>query len=181
MPDNITPHNSTPFLNGWRIAGWGAALALLCLPAIAMQFSAEVDWTPFDFGFAAILLLALGIGIELAARIRERRRALAAGFMALAGFATVWINAAVGIIGHEANPLNLAFPVIVLGVATIAAVTRFRRDVMLALGAAAMLAVVGTGLAAELTGRPDWGPVLFVAGLWTAPTALCWLARPSAA
>jgi hypothetical protein len=35
------------------------ALIVLCIPALAMLFTNEVSWGPFDFVIAAILLLAL--------------------------------------------------------------------------------------------------------------------------
>jgi len=35
------------------------ALIVLCVPALAMLFTNEVSWGPFDFVIAAILLLAL--------------------------------------------------------------------------------------------------------------------------
>lgn len=47
-----------PLVNGWRIAGWGSLLALLMLPALAMQITDEV--TAGDFVFAAILLGFVG-------------------------------------------------------------------------------------------------------------------------
>ena len=32
-----------------RITGWAFAAVLLLLPAIAMQFTSEIDWSPSDF------------------------------------------------------------------------------------------------------------------------------------
>jgi hypothetical protein len=57
-----------PLLNGWRIAGWGSLLALLMLPALAMQITGEVNWTAGDFVFAAVLLGFVGTMVELAVR-----------------------------------------------------------------------------------------------------------------
>ena len=84
--------------NGWRVAGWGAALALLALPAVAMQFSDEVLWGPGDFIVVGGLLAMLGGGIELAVRAitTQRGRLLAiAGLFVV--FLLVWAELAVGI------------------------------------------------------------------------------------
>ena len=71
--------------NGWRLAGWGALAALLCLPAVAMQLTGEVDWTASDFVFAAVLLTALGTGVEVALRVgRSARHKVAIALAALA-------------------------------------------------------------------------------------------------
>ena len=40
----------------WRVALWGSFLAILIAPLVAMQFTGEVHWTPFDFAVAAVLL-----------------------------------------------------------------------------------------------------------------------------
>ena len=41
---------------------------ILLIPLIAMQFTNEVKWTPFDFVIAGSLLLGTGLGIELVIR-----------------------------------------------------------------------------------------------------------------
>ena len=63
------PSSQSHFFNGWRIAGWSAALALLLLPAIAMRFTDEVNWTALDFVFAGVLIFSLGMGLEIAVRV----------------------------------------------------------------------------------------------------------------
>ena len=40
----------------WRVALWGSVVAILIAPLVAMQFTGEVHWTPFDFAVAAALL-----------------------------------------------------------------------------------------------------------------------------
>lgn len=101
-------------VDGWRIAGWGFAAALIVTPAVAMQFTSEVKWTALDFVFAAVMIGGTGLLIELAVR-RSRNWAYRGGAaLALAAaFLLVWINAAVGIVGGEDNPANLVFPAIV--------------------------------------------------------------------
>lgn len=82
----------------WRRWMWGALLALLLLPAIAMPFSAEVNWGVEDFAAAALMLGALGAGTEMASRIAVRpvwRMAMGAAVIAI--IALIWAQAAVGI------------------------------------------------------------------------------------
>lgn len=77
---------------------WGLIAALLVLPAVAMQFTREVNWGPEDFAAAAVLLGGTGMALELAARVLvdPGKRALAAlvivGVLLLA-----WAELAVGI------------------------------------------------------------------------------------
>lgn len=97
-------------VNPWRLAGWGTAVALILLPLIAMRFTDEVEWTAFDFGFAVLLIGSVGIASELVARMAGNaayRTGVAVAL--LTGFLIVWSNLAVGIIGDEDNPANLAF------------------------------------------------------------------------
>ena len=60
---------------------------ILLLPLVAMQFSEEVDWGVFDFGFAAVLLGGTGFLLELAARtpgkLGYRAAAVAIGLAAI--------------------------------------------------------------------------------------------------
>jgi hypothetical protein len=101
-------------VNGWRIAGWGFAAALIVTPAVAMQFTSEVKWTLFDFAFAAVMIGGTGLLIELAVRTSRNLAYRAGAALALlTAFLLVWINAAVGIIGSEDNPANIVFPAIV--------------------------------------------------------------------
>jgi hypothetical protein len=92
------------------VAGWGTAAGLIALPLVAMQFTAEVIWTLSDFLFAAVLIGSVGIAFEVVVRMTGNRTYRAAVALALAtGFLLVWSNLAVGIIGDEGNPANLAF------------------------------------------------------------------------
>lgn len=83
---------------GTRRLLWAGIAALLALPAIAMQFTAEVNWGPEDFAAAAILLGGTGLALEVAARVlaTPRKRALAA-MVIVAGLLLVWAELAVGI------------------------------------------------------------------------------------
>lgn len=82
----------------WRTMLWGIVAALLAVPAIAMQFTGEVNWGPGDFVVAAGLLGMTGLALELAARARLSRAAklLAAGGIVLA-LLVVWAELAVGL------------------------------------------------------------------------------------
>ncbi len=84
--------------NPWRWVMWGAIGALLLLPLIAMQFTREVAWTPFDFAAAAALLVGGGLAYEIAARKASRRRSrLLLGGLILGAVLLIWAEGAVGV------------------------------------------------------------------------------------
>lgn len=98
------------FWNRWRIAGWGFAASLLILPAVAMNFTAEVNWTVSDFLIMGMMIGCVGLGIELVVRAtRNNSYRGGAAVALLTGFLVTWANGAVGIIGNEGNPANLMF------------------------------------------------------------------------
>lgn len=167
MNDLSSPR--APLLNGWRIAGWGSLLALLMLPALAMQMTGEVNWTTGDFVFAAILLGFVGTVVELASRFARpgapRIGYLIAGFTA---FLTFWSNAAVGIIGDE-DSVNIFFFLMVAGAILAAMAVRFRPGAMQWI--AALLAigqyVVGIAALRMMPGHAvEWGFLTVFALLW---------------
>lgn len=120
-----------PKRNLWRIIGWCGAAALVMLPAVAMQFTSEVNWTPGDFGFAAMLLGAFGLGVELAVRKSpDRFYRAGAAFALLSAFLVVWANGAVGMIGNEDNPINLLFLGVILIALIGSLVSRFGKEGM---------------------------------------------------
>ena len=84
--------------SAWRWLMWGGAVALLALPAVAMQFTAEVDWGPEDFLVFGTMLLVACVACELAVRLIASRagRLLAVAAIGLA-FLLVWAELAVGI------------------------------------------------------------------------------------
>ena len=161
---------------GWRIAGWGALLALLCLPAIAMQFSSKIDWTTGDFVFAAILLGALGLGVEMAFRVgRTRPHRIGLMVASFAGFFTIWSNLAVGIIGDEDALVNLGFMVLVAGALVGSFLVWFRSRPMTWIMAFLAVGQYALGLYASAT-MPghgvEWGVLTFFAVLWSAAAVL---------
>lgn len=79
---------------------WAGALALLALPALAMPFTAEVNWGPEDFAIGGALLLGTAFVLDriLGSRWSRRTMALAAGAAVLA-LLLVWAELAVGLVG----------------------------------------------------------------------------------
>ena len=78
----------------------GVAGALLLVPYLAMQFTSEVDWSPFDFVAMGILLLATGLLCELVLRKISKARNRLILCMAIVGlFLVIWAELAVGIFG----------------------------------------------------------------------------------
>ena len=55
--------------NIMRIVGWAAVPVLLLIPAIAMQFTSEVDSNAFDFIFAAAVIIGAGASLEIVAQV----------------------------------------------------------------------------------------------------------------
>lgn len=94
-------------------------LLLLLIPLAAMQFTAEVNWSIFDFIFAWVLLVGSGMAYKLISRkIDKFQYRVAVGLAVAAALLIVWINGAVGIIGNEDHPANLMyFGVIITGIA----------------------------------------------------------------
>jgi hypothetical protein len=76
-----------------------ASCALLLVPAVAMQFTDEVNWGPGDFAAATALLFAAGAGCVIVARLpRPRAQRIAIGLAIVAGAALVWAELAVGLL-----------------------------------------------------------------------------------
>jgi len=142
----------------WRLLLWSMPAGLLLLPAVAMQFSDEVDWNAFDFIFAAILFGSVGLIVELTVRSSPSIAFRAAVFVALAAaFLIIWVNGAVGIIGDEDNPANLMFGA-VLAVALLGSIASLFRAPGMAMTMFAAAAVeIGVGLVA-LAGDMASGP-----------------------
>jgi hypothetical protein len=140
----------------WRITGWGLAASLLLLPAVAMRFTPEVNWTAFDFVFAAALIGGVGVAFEVAVRMTRSVPYRSGVAVALAAaFLLVWVNGAVGMIGSEDNPFNLLFlGVIALALAgAIAARFRAAGTARAMIAAAVAQGAIGVaGMAADLRG-----------------------------
>lgn len=99
-----------PVFNGWRIAGWGIAAALLLLPLVAMQFTTDVEWTGNDFLIMGTMIGSIGLAFEFLVRKSNRLAyRVAAGVTLMTTFLLIWINLAAGVIGSENNPANLMY------------------------------------------------------------------------
>lgn len=166
----------------WRVAGWGLLAGLLAMPAVAMRFTAEVNWTALDFLTAAVLFGLLGLGVEFGARRAGGVLArLGMGVAVLTAFLLVWVNLAVGIIGSERNDANLLFAGVLAAATGGALLARFRpagmARAMLATAAAQTL-VGAAALALQLgTDGPGWprdviGATVIFDGLWLLAAAL---------
>lgn len=74
-------------------------LLVLLVPLVAMQFSAEVNWTIADFLVAGVLLMGTGLLVQLIAQqsIRLAYKVAASG-LAVAVLLFVWAELAVGLL-----------------------------------------------------------------------------------
>jgi hypothetical protein len=154
--------------NPFRIAGWGAAAALLLLPLVAMQFTREVNWTLSDFVFAGLLIGGIGGGLELALRIsRNTAYRIAAALGLGVSFLVVWSNGAVGIIGNENDPINLVFfGILAVGLAG-ALIARFRPEGMaLTLATMALLMLAMAVYVLATNPNREAAIIAVFAGLW---------------
>jgi len=126
MASNMTGGNERP-RNPWRLAVWGTAALLLLLPLVAMQFTNQVQWAGTDFIVMGTMLWVACSAYELAVRLsRNSGYRLAFGIAIVAGFLTVWVNLAVGMIGNEDNPFNLLFGGVLAIAASGALLAQFR-------------------------------------------------------
>lgn len=153
----------------WGAVVWGGAAALLLLPLVAMQFSPEVDWSLADFVmFGGMLLVACG-SYELATRLSRHTAYRAAAAVALAtGFALVWVNLAVGIIGSEGHPANVVYAGVLAVAIAGALLARLRPAGMAS-------ALDATALAQALASAVAWAAGETVAALFSLLFALPWL------
>ncbi|WP_300974088.1 hypothetical protein [Sphingomonas sp. LHG3406-1] len=118
----VTGKPRRPFLNPWRIFGWGLVATLLSLPAI-LRF----PWTPGDFIAMGIMLGTVGLAIEfLVRRSGNAFVRLGAVVGVVTCFLTIWVNLAVGMIGNEDDAYNQLFLIPILVFIGGAFVTRFR-------------------------------------------------------
>lgn len=167
--------------NRLRPLVWGGATLLLMLPAVAMRFTAEVDWDVRDFLVMGVMLgVACGL-YEFAAWLSGSPvYRLAFGIAVVTGFLTVWVNLAVGMLGSEGNPINLMFGGVLLVAATGSLLARFRADGMaramgVTAGTQVLAAAIGLalGVSGDAGGSP--GPVSYREAFLTACFALPWL------
>lgn len=134
-------HFPRPSLRLLRIIGWTGAGLILLLPLIAMRFTDQVNWTAFDFAFAAVLIGGTGLAFEIFVRMSDRFAYRAGAAIALgAAFLLIWASGAVGVIGPEDDPANRVFAGI-LAVALTGAILARLRPFGMAMAMAATAAV----------------------------------------
>ena len=157
-----------------RLLMWGTAAFLLGIPYVAMKFFPAwgFDWTGSDFAVMGVLLLVACSLVEVGIRLARNNLAYFFGvaFAVGAGFVTIWVNLAVGMIRSENNAENLVF-LAVLGTALAGAFfARFAAPGMgrAMVAAAALQAMIGLVVGVSGMERPS------VAGL-IAAFALPWL------
>lgn len=84
------------------------AMLILLIPAVAMQFTGEVDWSLSDFVIMGAIIFLVGLGFEAAFRksgnIAYR---IAFGIGLAATFMIIWANLAVGFVGSGPNLPNI--------------------------------------------------------------------------
>ena len=147
---NIITQNKNIFLIALAVA------LILLVPLIAMQFSDEVAWSPFDFAFAGALLFGTGLAFELISRKSSTIAYRAAvGVALVTAMLLVWINLAVGIIGSEDNPANKLYlgvlAILILG----ALIVRFQPQGMARVLFATALAQVVVLVIALIIWKPE--------------------------
>lgn len=153
--------------NRWSLAIWATAVVLLLLPAVAMRFTGEVDWTASDFVFMGAMLATACGAYELLARMSSNTAYRAAvGIAIVMALLTVWVNVAVGMLGPEDNPGNLLFGAVLAVGLVGAAVARFRPQGMARAMEATALAQAIMTLYALLGGYAE---VVFHVGFFIIP------------
>lgn len=159
--------------NPWRVIGWSGAALLLALPAVAMQFSTEVDWDLFDFFAMGMMILIVGLGLEIAVRISRSGAHLAGMAIAIfGGFFAVWSDLAVGILGAEGEAINFGFFAILMIGILASILVWFRPRSMTAIMGAIALGQLAMGAAGFVQGFDDW-PIVFLFFTIFAASALC--------
>lgn len=176
--NEVTKRRAGTVLTPARIIGWGTIATLIILPAVAMQFTTEVNWTLADFAFAIAMLGGVGLAFEMAVRANGSWAYRGGAATALcAGLFLLWGNAAVGIVGNENEDINLWFDLIPLLAVFAAIGARFRADGMAMAMVATAFAQIAVGLVIQLYGHFTWVFTAVWAGAWLFSA---WLFRKSA-
>lgn len=77
-----------------------AAGLILLIPFIAMQFTAEVNWSPADFLVMGFLLFGTGLTAErIFRKVKKTEHRIALCAVLLMTFFLIWAELAVGIFG----------------------------------------------------------------------------------
>ncbi len=173
--------DTRPQRNRLRPLIWSSAGLLLLLPAVAMRFTSEVNWTGSDFVIMGLLLSIACALYELGAWLSGNPFYRGAfGVAVVTAFVTVWVNLAVGMFGNEDNALNLMFGAVLLVAVLGALLSRFRAAGMaltMRATAVAQVLAAATGLVVGLTmgSTGQGGPGVVYQAFLTAAFALPWL------
>lgn len=152
-----------------RIIGWGGLGCLLLLPAVAMQFTDEVNWDETDFIVAGLVFSIVGGLVELAVRLSSNWfYRIGAFFGIFSGFVVLWSNLAIGMIGNENNPINLLFIAVLLIALGGAILGRFRNTALVWAMLLAGLAQAAIGIGFGVLGTDIRGGIftLILSSLW---------------
>jgi hypothetical protein len=182
MTNKLAPNSDDRLTSTLRLIGWTLVAGLLITPAIAMRFTAEVQWTTSDFLFAGIVLIGAGVIAELAVRSSGLwSYRIGAGLAVLASVLLLWSTGAVGIIGSEDHPANLLYLGVIVAAFVGGVVSRFRADgLSLSMISAAVIQIVigivavlrGWGVGSENWPRPVIVLSIIFALIWLASAAL---------
>lgn len=76
----------------------GIAVAFLCVPLIATQFTSEADWSAFDFALMGTLMFGTALLCELALRkVKNTWHRLPLCGAILVVFFLIWAELAIGV------------------------------------------------------------------------------------
>lgn len=152
--------------SGLRRAMWATAAGLLALPAVAMRFTTEVNWTASDFVVMGVLIAAACGAVEVGMRMSGHLAYRAGVVVGVGGaFLLVWINLAVGILGSEDNPSNLMYLAVLLTGLVGAPLVRFRARGLVRVLLAMAAVQVAVPIVALATDPAAAGPLHMVAGV----------------
>lgn len=123
------------------------AILLLLIPAVAMQFSADVDWSLADFVIMGAIIFLVGLGFEAAFRKSGNTTYRIAFGIALATtFLIIWANLAVGFVSNGPNLPNILLGLVpfigIIGAIITRAQPQGMARTMYAMAAAVMLAPI---------------------------------------
>ncbi len=132
-----------------------AATLILLIPAVAMQFTAEVDWSLGDFLVMGALIFSVGLAFEFVMRKGGNTfYRVAFGIAALMTFGLIWVNLAVGFVGSGPNLPNVLLGLVPFVGVIGAIITRLRPQGMARTMYAMAIAVMLAPLIGVVVNRP---------------------------
>lgn len=138
---------------------------ILSIPFMAMQITKEVNWSTADFILMALILSGIAAVYELAAHKSQLSSyRIAIGIALLGMFLLFWVNAAVGIIGHESQDANMLYAVVFLVIVIGAAASKMNALAMyktMMLGALSTIAVPCIAYIIWPPASISWSPGVF--------------------